>query len=381
MKNPWVIGLLSIVPGLGLVVLGEIQKGLGAFVLALLGLVGTVAPWEILQGIGLAFFTIVWFYQGYYAFVVAQRLARAEAGLALPERQLAIAPLSPGASSEEKALHDARQTVAQILRPDEHVRVALRGATLESLSIRHIIWILLGNPYSRERDTYLGITDQDLVLVSTDPFGKPSGLRRIPLNQVSLQGSKESRFRDEVIIGTGEGEPLRLVIGSHMRQGTRQLVEMLSRTGRFPSEAEDSAREDRSIHADHLRPSSSATAAEGIRSRHPVVFSALLGACGGIAGAAASLVLTGLLSALGGEALTGGVDPTEALGFLMGAYCLVMFPSGGAIAGAIPGAIVGALRASRARNVTAIPPLLAGFFTVVIPTLVGVVAMLVALPW
>lgn len=119
----------------------------------------------------------------------------------------------------------------------------------------------------------------------------------------------------------------------------------------------------------------------GIRSKHPVLLSALLGSLGGLVGTlvcAALLLIFGLLFA---DAVIGAPDPVdnaEGVGYLIGLYCLVMFPIGSMLVGGIPGAITGASRVSRDLPLTARPPLLAGFLGVVFFTF-ALVAILASL--
>jgi hypothetical protein len=78
------------------------------------------------------------------------------------------------------------------------------------------------------REVHLGITEHDFVLVETDLLGKPSGLRRTPLNQVKLLESREGLLSDEVVIEIGETKPIRVRVPRRARQETRQLVGILS---------------------------------------------------------------------------------------------------------------------------------------------------------
>jgi hypothetical protein len=188
MRKPWLIALLSMIPGLGLSVLGEVRKGLLAFILTILPFLGLMVPWEVVSATGLTLGLIVWITQGYYAVVLAQRQARAEAGTSLPEGPAASAPPAPGASFGDRRLHGASQAVMQLLQPGEHLSVALQGAT-EMQSTTSTL-LNLGKAASGAppdipsiRQVYLGITEHDLVLVRTDAFGKASELQRIPLGQ------------------------------------------------------------------------------------------------------------------------------------------------------------------------------------------------------
>jgi hypothetical protein len=54
------------------------------------------------------------------------------------------------------------------------------------------------------------------------------------------------------------------------------------------------------------------------------------------------------------------------MGFLIGFYCLVMFPWGGALMGPIPGLLLGLFRYSQDRILTPLQPLRAGSLTVVL---------------
>jgi hypothetical protein len=114
--------------------------------------------------------------------------------------------------------------------------------------------------------------------------------------------------------------------------------------------------------------------------RHPILASAFLGAAGGATGVIAGGVLLVVLGMVFGEAFFGTVDFGEGLGYLVGIYCVVMFPVGGGILGAIPAAILGWLRASRDEPVNA--PLLAvtGFLAVLVITGGGIAALFLFVP-
>ena len=129
MKKPWAIGLISIVPGLGLIILGEARKGLAAFVATAAFFIAMFASGEIVPTTAFAFFLIAWIVQAYYAIVIAQRIGRKQAGLALPEWPVSIAPPPPGASRAQKAQHNATVTVLKLLPPGEQLQLALQGTT------------------------------------------------------------------------------------------------------------------------------------------------------------------------------------------------------------------------------------------------------------
>ena len=233
MKKPWAIGLISIVPGLGLIILGEARKGLAAFVATAAFFIAMFASGEIVPTTAFAFFLIAWIVQAYYAIVIAQRIGRKQAGLALPEWPVSIAPPPPGASRAQKAQHNATVTVLKLLPPGEQLQLALQGTT-GMASAGETLLDLAGAasgvpPGPREiRQVYLGITPQNLVLVKTDAFGAPSELKRVPLGHVSLLKANEGPLSDDVVIDIGEAKALHVGIGRAFREATHQLIGVLS---------------------------------------------------------------------------------------------------------------------------------------------------------
>lgn len=117
-------------------------------------------------------------------------------------------------------------------------------------------------------------------------------------------------------------------------------------------------------------------------SEHPALLSALLGAVGGIAGVLVGGVLSPVLDVLVGETVLKSAlapDYAEGIGYLLGMYCLIMFPCGGAIAGTLPGALVGVYRASRDRQLHPLYPILAGMLVTFLVTIAGALGVLVLL--
>jgi hypothetical protein len=102
MKKPWVIGLISILPGLGFIVLGKIIQGLIVFiVVGYFALLGYLINHEEVSVIFYTLALIAWITQLYYAISIARRSARVEAGLVTPGTPVSMASLTAGASSKE----------------------------------------------------------------------------------------------------------------------------------------------------------------------------------------------------------------------------------------------------------------------------------------
>lgn len=254
MKKPWAIGLISTIPGLGLVILGETKKGVAAFVITAALFLGFflgvfVNDNPALGSLGCVFFPMAWSWQCLYAVVLAQRLGRQQSDSVLVERSVSISPPPPGASSSQKALHNAKVTVLKLLWEGEQLKLALDGVTGDfpttadyidfANSILNFAGLIfkwpgagsgLSSSYKDIRTVYVGITPHNFVLVKTDLLGGPSELKRIPLSRVSLVKAAEGRFADDIIIEIGEDKPLHVRIRKAYRETTRDLTKSLSRS-------------------------------------------------------------------------------------------------------------------------------------------------------
>ncbi|MGE5250823.1 MAG: hypothetical protein ACM3QS_11495, partial [Bacteroidota bacterium] len=130
MRKPWVIGLLSLVPGLGLLVLGEVRKALAAVgAVALLAAGALAFRNDTVFTIVFVLAVVVWTLQWMMALTEAQRQAGIESGTAPTVRPVTPAPLAPSASASERSLHKARQALMEVMPPAENLRVALNGFT------------------------------------------------------------------------------------------------------------------------------------------------------------------------------------------------------------------------------------------------------------
>lgn len=392
MKKPWVIGVLSIIPGLGFIILGEIGKGVIAFVLTLLPFMAIWTPWETIAITGVTIGIILWCVQIYYAVLLARSRLREEAGEGLPVRKVFLPPLSPEATKGEKALHNAKQIVLQHIQADENLRVALHGIqgmqpigkTLLNIGVA----LAGGHPnIESTNQVYLGATNNDFILIQTDPLGKPASLERFPLHQVALVKYTEGTLNDEMIIDIGQGEALRFGVGTAMRQGTRELERILSQ--KEINELHSNAGVQGALVKKSGQPVTSSSNKQDYRSKHPALYSAVLGGVGGVIGAFITpmiwIGLILLLEALGGEDLLTsifgglGISPiyySEDLIVVLLLYCVCMVPIGGMILGAIPGAVVGWISISHARKPKRMPAILAGFAVTFLFTFIFTAIML-----
>lgn len=233
MKKPWVVGLLSIVPGLGLIALGQTAVGLGVFagmaLLVILFLTGSspeLSAWWFVLAL------IAWVLQLAYAMVAAM-MARS------PRRSPAQLARRQASELQREALaiqQAASQALTPLLRPDQRLRIALHG--MGGVDVR--LWgelllaILHGigggavTDISDRPTTCIGVTEDELVFTTTRRNPKPSDLRRAPLQNVSLAGFREGRLGfDRLVLRIGKRQPLRLYTAKCLRPTIQELATIL----------------------------------------------------------------------------------------------------------------------------------------------------------
>ena len=242
MKKPWVIGLLSIIPGLGMVVLGYIPGGLaffgGTMLLVWLSWLTRRAE-DLSAGLFVSAF-ILWGIQIWFAVLLAKNEGSAK-GRSVRRRASAAADPSPSPPQMESVQGAARQALAPLLIPGESLRIALSGDAI-GVDARNIAEIslalfeaLMGStPYvsSETRTTYIGITQVGLVYASTRRRPKASDLHRVPVAAVTLAGFEESHnamLPDKLILQVENGPRLSLSTAATLRPVVQELTLALAK--------------------------------------------------------------------------------------------------------------------------------------------------------
>ncbi len=112
-------------------------------------------------------------------------------------------------------------------------------------------------------------------------------------------------------------------------------------------------------------------------SQHPVLVSALLGAVGAIAAIPIATFLSAIAVVWIGDSFLVGTLPSdygEGFGYLLGLYCLVMFPCGAALIGAVPGALLAITQQIRGAKPNPLHPIIAGALTASLITFAASIA-------
>lgn len=227
MKKSLGVLLASLVPGLGLALLGLVRRGILVFATfaALIGLY-LFAPWEYVNtfSCGLAF--MLWVGQVIIALQTVQRAARTEEGLTSKARPAQLLPAPPpGASSAEKLQHQARETVRAQLEPGEILQNAFFGQSPTSLASHAVFGPLA---WLRTHRYFVGLLESDLIFVERDLVGKTAEVWRIPLEQVDSAELRSGRMQDRLTVEFREREKMALQIPRAYRPETTGIKEKLS---------------------------------------------------------------------------------------------------------------------------------------------------------
>jgi hypothetical protein len=251
MRKPWVIGLISIIPGLGLIVIGRVRWGIiVGIIVAFCAVIGLSAPWETISITGYTMAIIAWITQEYYAVLMAQKLSLDEAKTADPLSHSAGMSPDPNASVGERRLHKARQELSQLLLPGESLKIALHavvdGPSNLSILFNVVLTLITQTATVTSREgysIYLGITDSDLLITDIDRLGNPEEPRRIPLDRAKLIKFTEGLLSDQIVIDIDQPKPLHVSTSRIMRSGTQQLVAMLTANSTTAVDLERNAKE------------------------------------------------------------------------------------------------------------------------------------------
>lgn len=167
---------MSIIPGLGLLALQEFRAGAIAFVVVFALFILTIfANTEFSIEFAVAFFWLSWVYQIVYTYQVAERARKRESGESTVKGFQKI-KVPKGTPFKKRVAVQAYQIVESQLKSEENLQAAV-------LAVGGGIVV---------NQSYLGLTDEHLIVLKMDMFGKPLDLERHTLTEI-----------DKVSIGKG----------------------------------------------------------------------------------------------------------------------------------------------------------------------------------
>jgi len=225
MQSPFLIGLLSIVPSLGLFVLKKPRKGLGVLgILFVLLILFLFTSSNFIAQLSFQFAILVYIGQIYLAVQSARTIKRQQAGeLAIP-REITKNEPPPGLSLKERGDYKMRETVRQQLNPGEElleVVVAQSKFPTGSLALFGPVAMLSMRHY------YVGLTEDMLVMIEQDSLGQHVDIKRLPLEDIKSSKFKKRMLYDDIVLDFGDKNILKLQVTYGLRKLTHSLYEKL----------------------------------------------------------------------------------------------------------------------------------------------------------
>jgi hypothetical protein len=225
MRSPFIIGLLSIIPGLGLFVLGKPKRGFWVIgILFTLLFIFLFIPGDFITQLSFQLILLVWVGQIVLAAQSARLQKRQEAGeVTHPREKEKIVP-PPGLSLRERGDYKIRETVRQQLNPGENLLEAIfvqSGGGVGTYALYGALSAL------RMRQYYVGLTEESMVMIEQDNFGNHVDIKRIPLSDIKSIKLNKRILYDDLMINLGDKNLLKLQITSGLRRLTMSFYDKL----------------------------------------------------------------------------------------------------------------------------------------------------------
>lgn len=225
MQSPFLIGLLSIIPGLGFFVLGKPRRGfwvIGIFLTLLF--IFLFIPGDFITQVSFQFILLVWIGQIVLAAQSARLEKRQQVGdVTKPREKEKIVP-PPGLSLKERGDYKIRETVRQQLNPGENLLEAVfaqSGGGVGTYALYGALSAL------KMRQYYVGLTELSIIMIEQDNFGKHADIKRIPLSDIKSAKLNKRMLYDDLILDLGDKNLLKLQITSGFRRLTTSFYDKL----------------------------------------------------------------------------------------------------------------------------------------------------------
>jgi hypothetical protein len=226
MRSPYLIGFLSILPGLGLLVLRRIKASLLVWFAEALGAwIFLASSSNVLAGLGVTIVIATWVIQLHYAIQTAKQQERRQ------EAQEVSLPLYGEGQLPQEALQVSADGIVQPqLRPDEHLLASAVG--------------MRPHPGGLGTQQYaIGVTLDDLVIIRLRPWGIPVAMERIPLKKVSGWHLEKGSLTDEIELQVrGEAERRAFYFYSISRPWVLKIAEAVEKGCGLPDEGRGDSR-------------------------------------------------------------------------------------------------------------------------------------------
>jgi len=215
MKSPVIISLASIIPGLGLWLIGKRRHAVVAAGLVVVSvLVFLFSPWETLTSLSCNLAGFLWVMQSLYAGYEARLAQAVQSGnIQQAKESTPIVPPPSDLNGFEKVSFKAKEIVRQQLEIGEHVLDAIPASQMSALQ-----------GVGSYQLYYVGLLQDKLALVSTDFMGKPAGVERIDFSCIQNLTVKHGLLQDNLIISINSKKPITLKVTRRLRTHTANFV-------------------------------------------------------------------------------------------------------------------------------------------------------------
>jgi len=215
-NHPVVIGIASLVPGLGYLILGELRKAVYVWLgMLTCALVYFFSPFEFLWDLAAIAFLGIWFVQLVWASREAGLMRRIATGQAAPARETQAAAPPSGLSRKERHAFELREMVKAQVGLGENV------GPVVSVMDRSQASIYTGS-YA------LGVVDSGLVIVEMSMSNKPKSVERIGRERISRVEFKKGALTDRLRIRVSDRKrPIQFFAQRTFREHTQAVASAL----------------------------------------------------------------------------------------------------------------------------------------------------------
>ncbi len=222
MKSPWLVGLLSLFPGLGLLVLGKGRSALVVFGLfVVMAGYGLFAPLNFFTELIFNLAFALWAAQIVYTVQVAKR--EQLSGVSDPRAPKAAGTVEKPAAGLPASAR-LRLGAFSILEPQLEVKESLQAAVLA---------MDMGNFWSfgafAMKQFYVGVTKDQLIRVQMDMLGKPYQVHRHALRSVTSAWLKHGLIQDRLRIQVEGQKGTTYRVPRTQREESQRILEYLTR--------------------------------------------------------------------------------------------------------------------------------------------------------
>ena len=197
MTHPIIVGLISIIPGLGFLLFRRYRQAVFIFVLIVgLLLISVFSPWQGLSELLFLLALVFWIMQISMAVRMTQAIkSNNNEYISASIENVEEIQIPPDLSRKEKGIFKIRETLRQQLGSGEKFVEGIQ-ATKGTY----------GGQY------YLGLSDKNLIIVELDLFSKPLYVKRIALSDVEKVRRKKGVISDTLVFSLRNAKPIKFEI-------------------------------------------------------------------------------------------------------------------------------------------------------------------------